>query len=288
MRHGSLFSGIGGFDLAAEWVGWENVFHCEIDKYNRSILKKNFPVAISIKDVRDIYRFTNEYNDLYEDGEVMWCDRHDKDFADCECIGCSQWEDEIGEIDILTGGFPCVDITNAKNAIEKPKGIYGEESGLWFEFQRVISLLRPRWTVVENSSNINVRGLSEVVGGLTELRYDSIWFTVPASRVGAPHRRNRTFIISHSNQQGLEGDVCKKLAGEIKRRFDTNTCRSTWWDSEPRLDRVVNGLPARVDKKRERLHGLGNSVVPFVALEIFKSIQNYEDNHHHLNSPATD
>ena len=61
--------------------------------------------------------------DLYEDGEVLWCERHDMDFSDCDCIGCSQWDDEIGQIDILTGGFPCVDITSAKNAVEKPKGL---------------------------------------------------------------------------------------------------------------------------------------------------------------------
>jgi hypothetical protein len=115
MRHGSLFSGIGGFDLAAEWMGWENVFHCEKEAYQRAVLKKRFPGSISIEDVRDIYRFAHEMTDIYKDGEVLWCERHDMDFADCDCIGCSQWEDEIGEIDILTGGFPCVDITSAKN-----------------------------------------------------------------------------------------------------------------------------------------------------------------------------
>ena len=278
MRHGSLFSGIGGFDLAAEWMGWENVFHCEKESYQRSVLKKRFPDSKSIEDVRDIYRFTDEYEDLYGDREVMWCTRHDEDFSDFKCIGCSEWDDEIGQIDILTGGFPCVDITNAKNAIEKPKGLDGEESGLWTEFQRIISLLRPRWAVVENSANLNIRGLSRVVGDFTELRYDTIWFNVPASRIGAPHRRKRTFIVAHSNEQGLEGDVCKKLAGEIERGFNPDFTRSAWWDTEPGLDRLVNGVSGRVEFKRQRLESSGNAVVPAIAYRIFKSIESYEKN----------
>jgi DNA (cytosine-5)-methyltransferase 1 len=273
MRHGSLFSGIGGFDLAAERLGWENVFHCELADYQRGLLSERFPGSRSIADVRDIYRFTDEYDDLYGDREVMWCERHGMDFADCACIGCSEWDDEVGVIDVLSGGFPCVDITNAKNAIEKPKGLYGEESGLWYEFERVVRLLRPRWVVVENSSNLNVRGLSRVLGGLTEMRYDSIWFNVPASRIGAPHRRKRTFIVSYSNEQGLEGDVCKKLAGEIERGFDPNFARSDWWDTEPDLDRLANGVPDGVEYKKQRLIALGNAVVPQVAERIFKAIE---------------
>ena len=280
LRHGSLFSGIGGFDLAAEWAGWENVFHCEIADYQREVLSKRFPTATSIKDVRDIYRFSYEYDDLYDDGEYLHCERHNMDFAECECIGCSQWDDDIGQIDILSGGFPCVDITNAKNAIEKPKGITNEtKSGLWYEFERIISLLRPRYVVVENSANINVRGLSEVLTGFTKLRYDSVWFTVPASRVGATHRRRRTFIVSYSNEQGLERDVCKKLAGEIKRGFDPNTSRSDWWNTEPGLDRLANGVSGRVEFKKQRLEAGGNAVVPQVVYQIFKAIQLFETNY---------
>ena len=277
MRHGSLFSGIGGFDLAAEWMGWENIFHCEKEEYQREVLKKRFPKAISINDVKDIYRFSDEYDDIYGDREVLWCDRHNQDFADCECIDCSQWDDEIGEVDIITGGFPCVDITNAKNAIEKPKGIQdGTESGLWYEFERVLCLLRPRWVVVENSTNLNVRGLSTVLAGLTKIGYDSLWFNVPASRIGAPHRRTRTIIVSHTNEQGLERDELKKMARAIERGFNTNLARSTWWDTEPRLDRLVDGLSSRVEFKRQRLQAGGNAIVPQVALQIFKAISQYE------------
>lgn len=273
MRHGSLFSGIGGFDLAAEWMGWKNIFHAEIKDYQRQILNKRFPGSASIKDVRDIYRFSFEYNDLYEDGEILWCDRHNQDFADCDCIGCSQWDDEIGGVDILTGGFPCVDITNAKNAIEKPKGLNGEESGLWYEFQRICGLLRPNFAVVENSANLNIRGLYTIAGGFTEIGYDCIWFNVSASRVGAPHRRIRTFIIAHSNGKGLERNVGKKLANEVKRRFDTNTTRPNWWSAEPRLDRLANGVSNRVEFKRQRLEAGGNAIVPQVAYQIFKAIE---------------
>lgn len=236
MRHGSLFSGIGGFDLAAEWMEWENVFHAEKQEYQRELLSGRFPMSASYADVRLI-------------------------------------DSSSGPVDILTGGFPCVDITNAKNAIEKPKGLDGEESGLWTEFQRIVGLLRPRWAVVENSANLNIRGLSRVVGDFTELRYDTIWFNVPASRIGAPHRRKRTFIVAHSNEQGLEGDVCKKLAGEIERGFNPDFARSAWWDTEPGLDRLVNGVSGRVEFKRQRLESGGNAVVPGVAYRIFKAIE---------------
>lgn len=278
MRHGSLFSGIGGFDLAAEWMGWENVFHCEKEPYNRAILKQNFPGARSFKDVRDIYRFSHEYDDIYGDREVLWCHRHDKDFADCACVGCSEFDDEIGEIDILTGGFPCVDITNAKYAKQKPEGLQGEESGLFYEFARIIGHIRPKYTVIENSSAINLRGLGNVLYELSEIGYNSAWFSVPASRVGAPHKRQRTFIVSYADEPGLEGYECKKLADAIERRFNADFSRPTCWDAEPDVCRVVNGLSGRMDKKRERLHALGNAVVPQLVLPIFQAIQDHETN----------
>lgn len=276
LRHGSLFSGIGGFDLAAEWMGWENVFHCEIAPYQRAILQKRFPDARSIKDVRDIYRFTNEYRDVYDDGEIMWCDRHNMDFADCECIGCSEWDDEFGAIDILTGGFPCVDITHAKNAKEKPGGINGKDSKLWFEFKRVCGLLRPRFAVVENAANLNRRGLDVVVGGFADIGFDCVWFNVPASRIGSPHQRQRTFIVAHTDGAGSQGKVIKEMANAIARRFDANTCRSTWWDTEPGLDRMVDGISARMDNKKQRIESIGNAVIPQVAYQIFKAIEDFE------------
>jgi len=272
MKHLGLFEGIGGFSIAAKEAGWQTVAMAEKEPYCRAILKQHFPDARIIKDVRDVYRFTHEMNDLYDDGDVMWCDRHDEDFSDCECIGCTQWEKEIGQIDIITGGFPCVDITNAKNAIETPKGLSGAESGLWYEYKRIIGHLRPKYAIVENSANINVRGLYSIIGDFTELRYDCFWFTVPASRVGASHRRRRTFIVANANEQGLEGNVCKELAGEVKRRYHPNACRSDWWSAEPELDRVANGASAKLDKKKERLTALGNMVVPQVVLPIFKAI----------------
>ena len=268
-----LFSGIGGFALAAEWR-WADeldiVGFCEIEKYAQKVLKKNFPGVPIIEDVRDIYRFTDEYRDIYGDREIMWCDRHDKDFADCACIGCSQWDDEFGYVDIITGGFPCVDITSAKNAIEKPKGIDGKESGLWNEFARIISILRPEWVIVENSSNLNLRGLDRIITDFTEMRYDSIWFTLSASRLGASHRRRRTFVVSNSNSQRLERNVCKELANSFQRRQYTDSARSTWWSTEPSIRRVAHGIPKRVD----RLKGLGNAIVPQVAALIMERIKN--------------
>lgn len=279
MKHCSLFSGMGGFDLAAKAMGWDNVAHCEIKDYQRYLLGKRFPESKSVIDVKDIARFSHEYKDLYEDGECMWCERHDKEFSECDCIGYDEWQDEIGQIDVLTGGFPCVDITAAKNAIEKPKGLAGAESGLWYEYKRICGLLRPRYAVVENSANLNIRGLYAVAGGFAEIGYDCIWFNVSASRIGAPHRRIRTFIIAYPNQPGLEGNVGKELAREVERRFDPNITRPNWWSSEPGLDRLANGVPGGVEFKKERLEAGGNAVVPQVAYQIFKAIEAYSLTH---------
>ena len=130
---------------------------------------------------------------------------------------------------------------------------------------------------MENSSNLNIRGLYAITGGFAEIGYGCIWFNVSASRVGASHRRTRTIIISYPDKQGLEGNVGKKLAREVKRRFDSNVARPDWWRTEPRLDRLANGVPGGVEFKKQRLEAGGNAIVPDVAYNIFKAIEQYED-----------
>jgi len=162
MKHLDLFSGIGGFALAARWVGWETVGFCEIEPYCQKVLRKHWP------DVP-----------IYED--VTKLDGH-----------------QIGPVGLITGGFPCQDISYAG----KGAGIRGERSGLWTELHRLIGELRPDYAVLENVSALLSRGLDVVLGDLAEIGYDAEWHCIPASHVGAPHIRDRVWVIAypqHSN-----------------------------------------------------------------------------------------
>jgi DNA (cytosine-5)-methyltransferase 1 len=157
-----LFSGIGGFSLGLERTGgFKTVAFCEIEPYPRKVLAKHWPEVPCYHDVREL---TAER--LAADG--------------------------IG-VDVICGGFPCQDISVAGAGA----GLAGERSGLWSEFSRLIGELRPRYAIVENVSALLSRGLADVLGDLAALRYDAEWHCIPASAVGAPHRRDRVWIIAH-------------------------------------------------------------------------------------------
>jgi DNA (cytosine-5)-methyltransferase 1 len=163
MRHGSLFSGIGGFDLAAEWMGWTNVFHCEWNDFGQRVLKHHFPKSKS-------------YGDITQTDFTI----------------------HRGDIDILTGGFPCQPYSNAGKRLGKD-----DERHLWPEMLRVIRETSPRYVVGEN-----VRGLTNWNGGLVfdevqadleAIGYEVLPFLLPACAVGAPHRRDRVWFIAYRN-----------------------------------------------------------------------------------------
>src|SRR5574343_884793 len=158
---GSLFTGIGGFDLGLERAGMRVAWQSEIDPYASAVLKKYWPLVPNHGDIRGI---TGD--------SVEW-------------------------VDVLCGGFPCQDISNAG----KRAGIDGERSGLWAEYARVIGELRPRYVIVENVSALLGRGLGRVLGDLAALGFDAEWHCIPASAVGAPHRRERICIVAESRQQ---------------------------------------------------------------------------------------
>jgi DNA (cytosine-5)-methyltransferase 1 len=158
----------------------------------------------------------------------------------------------------------------------------GEDSGLWFEFLRVVREARPRWVLVENVGALAVRGLDDVLRGLAAEGYDAEWAVLPASAVGAPHLRKRLFItaVQDAYGQGLEGTIGKILAPPRTWGHDPYSAGPAWWDSEPGLGRVVDGVPAGVDGTkrrrpkyiRERLTALGNAVVPQVSEYIGRRI----------------
>lgn len=163
LRHGSLFSGIGGFDLAASWMGWKNVFHCEINPFCRHVLKYYYPKAHSYEDIKNT------------------------DF--------SRYRDRV---DILTGGFPCQPYSLAGKRLGKE-----DERHLWPEMLRAIREIRPQWIVGENVLGIvswnDGMVFEEVQSDLEAEGYEVQPYVLPAAGVGAPHRRDRVWFVAHAD-----------------------------------------------------------------------------------------
>jgi DNA (cytosine-5)-methyltransferase 1 len=176
MRHGSLFSGIGGFDLAAQWMGWENLFHCEWEDFPRKVLKHHFTESIS-------------YGDIEQTDFTIWRDR----------------------VEILSGGFPCQPFSTAG----KRKG-KNDDRYLWPEMLRAIREIRPGWVVGENVRGlINWDGgmvFDQVCSDLEAEGYKVIPVLLPAAAVNAPHRRDRIWFIAHSHQSNDRGKSRKNEA----------------------------------------------------------------------------
>jgi DNA (cytosine-5)-methyltransferase 1 len=157
-----LFSGIGGFSLGLERAGMQTVAFCEIDKTAQQVLRKHWSDVPIFDDVKTLK------------GE------------------------QLGTIDVICGGFPCQDLSFAG----KGAGLTGARSGLWWEFHRLIKEIKPSWVIIENVAALRSRGLDKVLGSLAEIGYDAEWHCVPASAVGAPHQRDRVWIIAYPNHAG--------------------------------------------------------------------------------------
>lgn len=189
MNHGSLFSGIGGFDLASEWMGWDNKFHCEWEDFPRKILKHYWPEAES-------------YGDIKQTDFTIWRDR----------------------IDILTGGFPCQPYSSAGKRLGKE-----DDRHLWPEMLRAIREIKPRWIIGENVRGlVNWNDgvvFEEVHSELETEGYEVQSFLLPACGVGAPHRRDRIWFVAfkNSNENGW-GSVERKEESK-ERRFGNISAR---------------------------------------------------------------
>lgn len=175
MLHGSLFSGIGGFDLAAEWMGWENVFHCEWNEFGQKVLNHYWPKA-----------------DLFTD------------------ITKSNFKKYANRIDILTGGFPCQPYSTAGKRLGKEDARH-----LWPEMLRAIREIRPRWIVGENVRGlISWNGglvFDEVLADLANEGYKAFPVVLPAASVNAPHRRDRIWFVAYANHiRGSQQDESSK------------------------------------------------------------------------------
>ncbi len=241
-----LFSGIGGFALGAYWaeMHFENHYFSEIEPYAVELYQKRFPDAVPLGDIT----------------------KHE------------EWKLEPGEY-IITGGFPCPDISSAG----KGAGITGARSGLWFVMRDVIRELRPRFAIMENVGALTFRGLTHVLGSLAEIGYDAEWQDIRASDMGAPHRRERLWIVAYPNgypnSRGREaegfdpernskpfgGRVLKpySLCGNVRILIDLERfCRDQGYRSN-------DGVPETMDQRR----GFGNAIVPQIAEMLFRQIK---------------
>ena len=222
MTHGSLFSGIGGFDLAAEWMGWENKFHCEWNPFGQKVLHHYWPKAEQFTDITK-----------------------------------SNFKKYANRIDILTGGFPCQPYSQAG----KRKG-KEDERHLWPEMLRAIREIQPRWVVGENVRGLtNWNGgvvFDEVQADLEAQRYEITPFLLPACAVNAPHRRDRIWFVAYSrnnkhcrNSQGISDQTNEK----DKRRFEQSTTSEQQVqlpsESSTLFGDVADSLCNRIGESRE-------------------------------------
>ena len=226
----SLFSGIGGLDLGLERAGMTICGQVEIDPWCRKVLAKHWPEVPRHDDVRT----------------------------------CVQWWGRRPVPDLIAGGFPCQPVSQAGfgRAQSDPRW-------LWPHMAQVVGALRPVWVVIENVPYLLYRGLADVLGDLARLGYRARAGTISACAMGAPHPRERLFILAHPN--GLVHGHRHDGAGEVRpprteaHEGSREAIRDPEpWPAEPGVGRVATGVPDRVD----RLRGLGNAVVPQVAEHI--------------------
>jgi DNA (cytosine-5)-methyltransferase 1 len=304
MRHGSLFSGIGGFDLAAEWMGWENIFHCEWNHFGQKVLKHYWPNSIS-------------YNDITQ----------------------TDFSIHRGKIDILTGGFPCQPYSTAGKRLGK-----ADERHLFPEMLRCIKEIKPRWIIGENVRGlVSWNGgmvFNEVCDDLEREGYEVQPFLIPAASVNAPHRRDRIWFVANNvadtlpirlqqcenrnemgrgqgemERKGSKSSDAFKTNDEIQYAADTKSKRyesfnenrteifstsekqklygrssnrfnkSTKWQNFPSVSAICNGndgISDRLDSitfpkwRTESIKAGGNAIVPQVVYQIFKAIEQYE------------
>lgn len=257
LTFGSLFAGIGGFDLGLERAGMTCAWQVEREPYAVRVLEKHWP---NVRRHDDVCTFPPAEGD---------------------------WS-----VDLICGGFPCQDISVAGKGL----GLAGARSGLWHQMHRIIGEIRPRFVLVENVAALLGRGMATVLGDLSAIGYDAEWHVVPASAVGAPHRRERVWIVAHArcvdgNWRASEQILSDRKKAERNKAVDhserccevvahaNDTGREQqrrpepapaehpaaecggWWSVEPDVGRVAHGVPSRVD----RLRGLGNAVVPQIV-----------------------
>jgi len=275
LTHIDLFSGIGGFALAAEWAGFETVVFCEKDEYCQKVLRKRFPGVPIVPEIRD-FRWP-----MADTKFIRWGER--------EHTSTNRDEKEIAllcQATLLTGGFPCQPFSVAGKRRGKEDDRY-----LWPEMFAVISQVRPTWVIAENVAGIIKMELDNCLSDLESEGYETETFTIPACAVDAKHQRKRVWIVAY-DKGGKSGESEARNRGESAcgRSQDVADTEGILpqgfgngqeqresrgegrWPVEPDVGRVAHGVPSRVD----RLKCLGNAIVPQVAYEIMRAIKEIE------------
>lgn len=218
-----LFSGIGGFSLGLERAGMRTIAFCEIEEFPRRVLRKHWPNVPIFEDVRKLHA-----TDLPENP------------------------------DIICGGFPCQNIARCG----RREGLEGEKSGLWAEIYRLVCDIRPKYVLLENSTGLTKHGLDVVCKDLAEIGYDTEWDCLPAYAFGAPHIRDRIYLLAYPCSRRHWTQEETVFAGWTSSQLHAG------WASSSGICRVDDGVPGRVD----RLRALGNAVVPQIIEHIGMAI----------------
>ncbi len=239
-----LFSGVGNFSLGLSRAGgFSTRAFCEIDRTCHPVLNKHFPTVPIHEDITTLIP---------------------------EHLGFNP--------DVICGGFPCQDISLAGAGA----GITGGRSGLWFEYLRLIEQCSPSWVIIENVSALRSRGLEEVLGGLAALRYHARWDCIPASALGAEHQRDRVWVVAHRSRERIQGLWPKGFQEPQSLAFPFLPLRDRdgQWEVEPDVRRTAYGNASRMDGRMsswgQRLHQIGNAVVPQIPEAIGREILRVE------------
>lgn len=272
MRELALFAGAGGGLLGSKLLGWRTVCAVERDAYAAAVLAQR-------------------QNDGLLEACPIW--------SDVTTFDGRRWR---GVVDVISGGFPCQDISVAGKGV----GLNGERSGLWSEFARIIGEVRPQFVFIENSPALTFRGLEQVLADLAALGLDAEWGCLSASEVGAPHKRDRIWILANAQRESLRNAASKNMECKISKWQEFGVYGSNGhvayavserregcaeasflgvsnvqiksegsceainnvWPTEPDVGRVADGVAYRVD----RLKALGNGQVPRVAAAAFQQL----------------
>jgi DNA (cytosine-5)-methyltransferase 1 len=259
--HLDLFSGVGGFHLASKLAGirFDHTYYSDIEPFANEVYAKNFPQSVPLGDIRTI------------DGHKLRQQHPD-----------ATW--------IVTGGFPCQDISQAGTRT----GLAGSRSGLWFEMLRIIHGVRPRAIIAENVAALCRNGLDRVLISLAQIGYDAEWQIISAASVGAPHLRERMWIVAYPSI----ADTClhrcehhqssqqtpQECVGNGQHSYAENEALPDWtnWTrvateaaihSEPALYRVDDGSTEELDRRLSRIKACGNAIVPQVAAGVFRALK---------------
>lgn len=247
MNHLSLFSGIGGIDLAGDWCGMKTVAFCEREPFPQKVLRKHWPDVPIYDDVCTLTK------------------------ARLEADGIN-----TGTIGIVSGGYPC----QGESYTGKRMGPT-DDRWLWPETARILDEIKPAWFVGENVSGHITMGLDTVLTDLGDLNYTARSFHIPAIAVDGDHERYRVFVIAHSNQEsGLQARQTINSIGDqwdtwkdARRRSWKPIPRADWHISGPPVSREYDGIPNRVD----RCFALGNAVNPYQIYPILAAIKAIDD-----------